>query len=190
PAARGGGEGRSSRDTAAGKADLRGVTGGGARQGERRRGRGHRRRDRVLVDGRQAFQEIPQLVFGHRQSVLLQERDDVVVLELERHPKLLQYSVVGDGNLDGLGRSALVLAALVDDEAIQKVRHRLVAAGLVAVLVVCLEEGHDLSAADHAVAEPEGQRRRRRQDLQGGAQPPSGETVTLPHEAVQLSRSV
>src|SRR3569832_100932 len=90
--------------------------------------------------GRQAFQEVPEdliaavtiismvgsakegaeLGLRQRQPVLLQERDDVVVLELERHPDLLQHGVVGDGNLDGVGRSALVLAPLVDDEAVQE----------------------------------------------------------------------
>src|SRR5882757_1130401 len=79
--------------------------------------------------GRQALQEISEeliaafaiismvgpakegaeLGLRHPQTGPLQEGDDVAVLELEGRPEPFQNGVVGDRNLDGLGRSALVL---------------------------------------------------------------------------------
>src|SRR5213082_1350906 len=59
-------------------------------------------------------------------------------------PDTISYAVFGVKK-----KTALVLAALVDDQTIQEVRHRLVSAGLVAVLVVCLDFFFDDTATTH-----------------------------------------
>lgn len=99
--------------------------------------------------------ERAQLGLRHPEAGLLQERSDVAVLELESCPELFQYSVVGDRNLDGLRRSALVFSTLVGDQAIQEMRQDLIAARLVTSLVLFLEECDNLDFADLAATEPD-----------------------------------
>src|SRR5438552_1641107 len=110
--------------------------------------------------------ERAQLALRHLEAHPRQERDEVVVLEPERHPYLLQHRVVGDRKLDRLGRSALVLAALVGHQAVEKVGHRLVAARLVALLVLLFEKSDDLISADLPLTEPEDVSQSRVADVQ------------------------
>ena len=84
------------------------------------------------------------------------------------------------GTSTGWRRSPLLLAALVGDEAVEEPRHRLVAARLVAVFVLCLEEGDDLGSAHLAVAQPEDVDEHRVADVQQVAE--ASEDVVVGHD--------
>src|SRR5690606_29577344 len=50
---------------------------------------------------------------GDREPGVLENRQHVLLLQLEGHTQLLQNQVVGQGQLDGWRRPAFILAALV-----------------------------------------------------------------------------
>ncbi|MNJ73959.1 hypothetical protein D3C77_708310 [compost metagenome] len=65
----------------------------------------------------------------------------VVFLELEGHPQLLEDEVVGYRQLDRLRWAAVILAAAVDHQAVEKVRHDPFRAPHEAFLVFLLQVG-------------------------------------------------
>ncbi|MNO82547.1 hypothetical protein D3C76_738260 [compost metagenome] len=61
--------------------------------------------------------------FGDRELDRIEDDMQVFFLEFERYPQFFQDGVVGHRQLHRLGRAAVVLAATVNHQAIQKVRH-------------------------------------------------------------------
>ena len=69
-----------------------------------------------------------QLGLGHREARSLEDGVHVVFLQFEGHTQFFQNDVVGHRQLDRHWRTAFVLAALEDHQAIQEVRHHVVRA--------------------------------------------------------------
>src|SRR5450830_2087688 len=80
-----------------------------------------------------------QLRLGHRELGGFENGVHVVFLQFEGHAQLLEDDVVGHRRFDWLRRTAVVLAALENHQAVKEVRHDLIRAEYKAFFLVFLE---------------------------------------------------